>query len=328
MMGMSILIITHDLGIIAEMADDVAVMYASKIVEQAPVKELFAIPLHPLHDRAVQLAARAGQVEEQEAQHHRGMVPSPLHFPSGCKFHPRCPFAKQDANWTSRSSARFGQVIGPAATLPRRSPEGELSHDRAAGRRQHLKKYFPVRRGVFSRVVGTRAGGRRVSFRFAGRNLGLGRRVGLRQDDRRAHALAVDRANRRGRLLRWPGRRDPAARTLRDLRRDMQIVFQDPFSSLNPRMTVRSIVEEGLMIHRLGNAQRAAGESRSENAEPGRARPELRQPLSARILRRTAAADRASPGRWCSSRSSWCSTNRSRHWMFRSSRRSSICLST
>ena len=60
---MSILIITHDLGIVAEMADDVAVMYASKVVEYAPVRELFAHPLHPYTRRPVQIAARAGQAE-------------------------------------------------------------------------------------------------------------------------------------------------------------------------------------------------------------------------------------------------------------------------
>ena len=90
--GMSILIITHDLGIIAEMADDVAVMYASKVVEYAPVGELFGGPLHPYTDGLFKSRPALGQAKDQKLNTIPGMVPSPLRFPAGCKFHPRCPF--------------------------------------------------------------------------------------------------------------------------------------------------------------------------------------------------------------------------------------------
>jgi peptide/nickel transport system ATP-binding protein len=91
-LGMSMLIITHDLGIVAETADDVAVMYASKVVEQAPVNELFANPLHPYTVGLFQSRPEAGKQRNEKLQTIPGMVPSPLHFPSGCKFHPRCPY--------------------------------------------------------------------------------------------------------------------------------------------------------------------------------------------------------------------------------------------
>jgi peptide/nickel transport system ATP-binding protein len=92
--GMSILIITHDLGIVAEMADDVAVMYASKVVEYAPVKELFAQPLHPYTQGLFRSRPEPGKSKRELLTTIPGMVPSPLHFPSGCKFHPRCPHAR------------------------------------------------------------------------------------------------------------------------------------------------------------------------------------------------------------------------------------------
>ncbi len=91
-LGMSILIITHDLGIVAEMADDVAVMYASKVVEYAPVKELFANPLHPYTIGLFHARPDPGKAKTERLNTIQGMVPSPLDFPSGCKFHPRCPF--------------------------------------------------------------------------------------------------------------------------------------------------------------------------------------------------------------------------------------------
>jgi peptide/nickel transport system ATP-binding protein len=90
--GTAIMLITHDLGVVAELADEVAVMYAGRIVERAPVARLFAEPQHPytigllgsipkLHLEQAQLAAIEGQ------------VPNPLAMPPGCRFRPRCPFA-------------------------------------------------------------------------------------------------------------------------------------------------------------------------------------------------------------------------------------------
>ena len=93
--GMSILMITHDLGIIAETADDVAVMYASKVVEYAPVEELFANPLHPYTHGLFKSRPEMGKSKQEKLETIEGMVPSPLRFPQGCKFHPRCPYAQE-----------------------------------------------------------------------------------------------------------------------------------------------------------------------------------------------------------------------------------------
>jgi len=92
--NMSILFITHDLGVIAEMADHVAVMYASKVVEQASVEELFDNPRHPYTHGLFDSIPRPGTAREHDLPTIKGMVPSPLKFPPGCKFHTRCPFAE------------------------------------------------------------------------------------------------------------------------------------------------------------------------------------------------------------------------------------------
>jgi len=89
--GMAILLITHDLGIVAEMADEVAVMYASKVVERASVAALFERPLHPYTHGLFRSRPKLGASKSQRLYAIDGMVPSPLRFPSGCKFHPRCP---------------------------------------------------------------------------------------------------------------------------------------------------------------------------------------------------------------------------------------------
>jgi oligopeptide/dipeptide ABC transporter ATP-binding protein len=93
--GMSILLITHDLGIVAERADDIAVMYASRIVEVADAKQLFAEPLHPYTQGLLKSLPRLG-ISAKRLQTISGVVPEPLHFPPGCKFHPRCPVGHDD----------------------------------------------------------------------------------------------------------------------------------------------------------------------------------------------------------------------------------------
>ncbi len=104
--GMSILIITHDLGIIAEMADQVAVMYASKVVEQAPVGELFRNPLHPYTLGLFRSRPAPGKPRNELLHTIPGMVPSPLHFPAGCKFHPRCEFRREPRCTTEEPELR------------------------------------------------------------------------------------------------------------------------------------------------------------------------------------------------------------------------------
>ncbi|NJN14586.1 MAG: ABC transporter ATP-binding protein [Planctomycetes bacterium] len=93
-MGMAVLMITHDLGVIAEMAHRVVVMYASKIVEKAGVRDLFGKPRHP-YTRGLfrSIPSLVGEVDRLETI--EGTVPSPLEFPEGCKFQNRCPFATE-----------------------------------------------------------------------------------------------------------------------------------------------------------------------------------------------------------------------------------------
>ncbi len=87
--GMSILLITHDLPVVAERADDVAVMYASRIMEIADSQRLFAKPYHPYTQGLLQSLPRS-RLSAKRLQTIPGTVPDPLHFPTGCKFHPRC----------------------------------------------------------------------------------------------------------------------------------------------------------------------------------------------------------------------------------------------
>ena len=93
-MGMSVMMITHDLGVIADICDRVVVMYAGKVVESAEVKELFANPRHPYTNGLMKAIPKLNQrSDETELFTIPGMVPSPDKFPDGCRFADRCPYA-------------------------------------------------------------------------------------------------------------------------------------------------------------------------------------------------------------------------------------------
>ena len=89
-LGMAIMFITHDLGVIAEMAEDVAVMYLGKVVERSDIQSLFTDPQHPYTKALMQSIPKVGRKEGRRLEVIRGMVPSPRNIPPGCPFHPRC----------------------------------------------------------------------------------------------------------------------------------------------------------------------------------------------------------------------------------------------
>jgi oligopeptide/dipeptide ABC transporter ATP-binding protein len=90
--GTSILLITHDMGVVAEIASRVIVMYGGEVVEQAPVDQIFAKPHHPYTEGLLAAMPRLGQ-ERERLRTIPGTVPPPTNWPSGCRFHERCPYA-------------------------------------------------------------------------------------------------------------------------------------------------------------------------------------------------------------------------------------------
>jgi oligopeptide/dipeptide ABC transporter ATP-binding protein len=91
--GMALLLITHDLGVVAEQADEVAIMYAGKIVERATAAAIFTRPFHPYTVGLLNSLPGTGDKKKKRLNAIPGVVPSPLHLPSGCRFRDRCPKA-------------------------------------------------------------------------------------------------------------------------------------------------------------------------------------------------------------------------------------------
>ena len=92
--GTAILFITHDMGVIAEMADEVVVMYLGEIVEKAPVWSLFDNPKHPYTKALLESIPHLGEEQKDRLKSIVGRVPDPYNLPSGCRFHTRCEFVR------------------------------------------------------------------------------------------------------------------------------------------------------------------------------------------------------------------------------------------
>ena len=288
---MAMILVTHDLGVVATRTDEILVMYAGRVVEQAPTRTLFAVDGHALHRGAARLdptawptratpgwrPSRAGRPTRsagRRAARSRRAARTPR-TAADPRPPPLVPTADPDhlyACWFP-----LGDRVGPALAA---SASGAV-HGRRRWTRLARTATDPsstvrdLRVEYRQRAPPGPGGVRHRARRPAGETLGPGRRVGLRQVER-GRADRPGRAARRrldGLRRHRPHRRCDAGE-LRRARTAMQMVFQDPVSSLNPRRRVRDIVAEPLDIWR---AARGDGARRSwwRHARSGRARPEV-----------------------------------------------------
>ena len=246
-LGMAMVFVTHDLGVVAEIADDVAVMYAGQIVERATVDELFAHPKHPYTEALIRALPQSATPGERLATI-PGQVPDPAAWPRGCHFADRCAHA-QDRCRTAPVELVDGVRCVRAAELHLAGTDVTTETLLSV---RGLEKHFPVRSGVLRRVIGHVRAVDGVDLEIqAGQTLGL---VGESGSGKSTTARLVTRLiEPTGGQVVFAGA-DLAALSgaeLRTARRRIQMVFQDPYASLSPRFTVAQIVSEPLQVHKL-----------------------------------------------------------------------------
>jgi glutathione transport system ATP-binding protein len=267
---LGIVLITHDLGIVAGLADRVAVMYGGKVVEEGRADDVFETTRHPYTRGLIRclprLDGRGGLTPIQ------GSPPSAAALPGGCSFHPRCPAAVPRCSTEEpalepagpvRSACHLRDELEPFAQRveleARRTRRPTAGSEEPILRVSALEKRFPLRTsGLFRRSAGHVQAVSGVSFDLhPGEILSLVGESGCGKSTTGRCVLRLvepdaGRVEFRGEeILGRP------LRQMREVRRNLQIVFQDPYSSLNPRMRVGEIVAEPLVVHGMGRREAA-----------------------------------------------------------------------
>jgi peptide/nickel transport system ATP-binding protein len=263
--GMAMLLITHDLGVVAENAHRVGVMYAGQIVEQSSRVQLFGKPLHPYTQKLFAALPGAGKAG-QPLSAIPGSVPPLGSITQGCRFAARCGKAwelchEQTPEWTVVAEGQGVRCHLYAADAAGRE-KGEGGRGEAAPRVspspfplypsllqvKDLQVHFPIRKGILQRVVGQVKAVDGVSLDIPqGRTLAL---VGESGCGKTTLGKALLRliAPTAG-SVRFGGNELIATKAARA---SMQMVFQDPYASLNPKMRVAEILEEGMTALKIG----------------------------------------------------------------------------
>lgn len=287
---MAMILITHDIGLVANMADRVLVMYAGQLIEAAPSGTLFTGPEHPYTKALLDTVPTIRDDASRRLVSIPGIVPERYDDITGCRFADRCAFAcdackevqelypfeeghlarcvvshrgYEERN-TAKKAGKAGWAKGSFGTeAPDRmeAPDGSKTREGKALDQDsrhvlvevdHLKKYYPIRGGIITHTIGNIHAVDDVSLSiFEGETLGLVGESGCGKSTigRQLVGLEMPTAG----VIRYEGQ-DLAAKNkseMKQIRTQLQMVFQDPYSSLNPRKHIYEILAQPMLYHHI-----------------------------------------------------------------------------
>jgi len=261
--GFSIIIVTHNLGLVARYADRIYVMYGGNVVETADKFELFTNPVHPYTKGLLDAIPRLDDSKDRRLTPIEGNPPSPANRPKYCRFYDRCKYAEERCKACAVDLRDIGQkhlvrcllspeeleskrkqLVGRDSAVAKKNVSTE-----AAMRVSNLKMYFPVYKGVLKRKIADIKAVDDVSFTvYRGETLGI---VGESGCGKSTLARCIMRAYQpTGGSIDFNGLdlTKLNEKQLRKVRSKIAMIFQDPFASLDPRQSAGSIIAEALKI--------------------------------------------------------------------------------
>jgi peptide/nickel transport system ATP-binding protein len=257
----SVLFITHNLALVREQADRVAVMYAGSIMEQGTCEEIFKAPMHPYTRLLMQSVPSTTQRGRRLASI-AGMVPKGTDVIPGCGFASRCPF-KTDACDAQKPSLETLEGVHEVACLRLKELQQlEKSSDKAENVHSQngqtvlkvngLRVWFPVKAGILKRTVGHVKAVDGISFELKkGETLAVVGESGCGKTTIGKSIVGLA-PRTEGDVLLADGDGNMTQPDMATLRQRVQMIFQDPFSSLDPRLMVGETIEEGMEVHGVG----------------------------------------------------------------------------
>ncbi len=262
-LGMAVILVTHDLGVIAGYTDRVAVMYAGKIVENSSTRDLFANPRHP-YTEALFRALPENVDSDRRLYAIPGLPPDLASPPRGCRFAARCTYATEECRAQEPELTGDGHPFAcfhPLGAKEQATPNPHTPLAVAADASvllevRNLVRTFPVTsNGVLQRKIGAISAVADVSFTVhTGETFGLVGESGCGKSTIGRLLVAADTPTSGTITFDGVEISGKSNRELRKYRRDFQLMFQDPYASLDPRMRVRSILREPLAIQHRGSA--------------------------------------------------------------------------
>jgi len=278
-LGMGMLLITHDMGVIAGRAGRVLVMYAGRIVEAADARTLFRDMSHPYTEALLESIPAVTGNQQGELYSIPGMPPDLAAAPTGCRFAPRCRYAQdrcreEDPHLGGHGSGHlyacfFPVRHGPGHNAPTLTPAvgaglaAEPAHSSpdcqgaADGHPllvvDHVVKEFPITKGILQRRIGSVQAVSDVSLQIRrGETFGLVGESGCGKTTLGRLITALETPDSGSVVFDGTDVTRLRGAALRRERREFQLMFQDPYASLDPRMRVMSILREPLAAHRVG----------------------------------------------------------------------------